>query len=74
MPVTHDTATLLGTAAVLHARPHIPQWVMVLSDSQPLRASPSQSLKPLLHTVKHTPPAHEGAPPTLEQAIPQPPQ
>ncbi len=73
-PVEHETAVLLATRPVLQAVPHVPQLVAVLSASQPLRALPSQLEKPVLHVIEHMPEAHDGVPPALEQAIPQPPQ
>ena len=73
-PVEHDTAVLLLTAAVLQAVPQAPQWVAVLSDSQPLRALPSHWPKPDAQTMLHIPPMHDGVPPVEAQAIPQPPQ
>jgi hypothetical protein len=73
-PVVHDTAVLLLTRDVLQAIAQPPQLVAVLSASHPLRALESQLEKPARHTIEQVPAAHEGVPPVLEQAIPQPPQ
>lgn len=52
-PLTH---VALATRSPMHKRPHIPQFVTVLScASQPLRPLPSQSPKPALHmSTVHT--------------------
>lgn len=73
-PVEHDTVALPGIRLVLQAMAQPPQLVAVLSGSQPLRALESQLEKPVLQTMEQAPPTHEGVPPVLEQAMPQPPQ
>lgn len=74
LPLMQETAVLLGTAAGAQATAQRPQWVAVLSASQPLAALPSQLSKPGEQVMAHIPPMHEGVPPKPEQAIPQPPQ
>jgi hypothetical protein len=60
-PVPHAPPPQMGVAP-LQRRPHIPQWVSLLSGvSQPLAAIMSQSPKPAWHAYWHCPAAlHEG--------------
>jgi hypothetical protein len=59
--VVHVGVAPEHTWPVAHARPHAPQWAVLVrvSVSQPLAALPSQSANPARHdAIVHVPPAH----------------
>lgn len=71
-PPVHDGVP----PVLLQALPQAPQCSTFefLSTSQPLAALPSQLAKDPVQVMPQAPPLHDGVPPAVLQALPQPPQ